>query len=348
MVNNNSRHKIGWVTYDSFPRYNFFWRRRTFRALDSFSRMRTGYIAEYINLHCPSFHNALYNPNGKYDLVVFQKMMDKRCQNELGKIKAYGGKVIFDANVNYYEIWGNYNIEGTKPSPQQQRDAIFMTQNADWVIADSSYIAAMAKKYACNVTIIPDNVNLNIYDCAKQHYKKNPLLIAWSGVAKKAQHLLLLKEVFKRLKGFKLLLVSEKFPPVIDELKNIIPCYYHKFSESRYAQKLKSCDVIISPKELNNGYEAGHTEYKITLGMAMGLPAIASPQQSYIEAISYKNSGIIASTPEEWHQAFTFLANDCKLRSEMGARARQTVIERYSTEAAAKKYLDVIQELVVK
>ena len=348
MERTSYRYKVGWVSHGSFFKYNFFRRKRSFCNLEPFSRMRTGNIAECINLNSSLIHNELYNPKTKYDVVIFQKIMNKHCQEELRKIKDYGGKVIFDANVNYYEIWGEYDVPGTKPTVLQQQDAIFMTKNADWVTASSSYIASIAGKFNSNVTWIPDNVNLHIYNYSKQHYQNNNLILVWSGVAKKAKHLLLLKDVFKRLKGLKLVLVSDKFPSVIKELKDAIPCLYQKFSEAGYAQKLKDCDIIISPKNLNNGYEMGHSEYKITLGMAMGLPAIASPQISYVEAIAYKNGGIIASTPVEWQRAFVLLANDYNLRAEMGIRAKQAVIERYSTDIVANKYMDVIQQVLYK
>ena len=43
-------------------------------------------------------------------------MMDVRCQDEAERIQAYGGKVVFDANVNYYDIGGDYFIPGTQPT----------------------------------------------------------------------------------------------------------------------------------------------------------------------------------------------------------------------------------------
>ncbi len=99
-------------------------------------------------------------------------------------------------------------------------------------------------------------------------------------------------------------------------------------------------------KYLCNGYVMGHSEYKITLGMAMGLPAVASPLSSYVEAISYKNGGIIARTKKEWYQSLNLLANDYKLRADVGARARQTVEEYYSTKVITEKYLSVICNLI--
>ena len=80
--------------------------------------------------------------------------------------------------------------------------------------------------------------------------------------------------------------------------------------------------------------------------MAAGLPAIASPQRSYVEAISYLDGGIVATTPEEWTAAIERLAGDVALRTAMGERARRTVVERYATPVVARQYLAVLKELV--
>lgn len=346
--NNNSskKYRIGWVTNDIFNKFRLLRPKLNFLRLEPFSRMRVGWVADYMNRIYTDFHNELYKPHLRYDLVIFQKTMDFRCKGYFRDIKAYGGKVIFDANVNYYEIWGDYDIEGTKPTPLQQRDAIWMTKNCDAVVADSSYLAEVIKKFNKNVVCITDNVNCDIFKAVKTHTERTPLKIIWSGMAKKAQHLLMVKEVFKQLKGYELVVVSDEKPSVMPELASVIRCIYEHFSLKNYVRLLIDSDVIISPKSLTNAYAMGHTEYKITLGMAAGLPVIASPQQSYVEALSYKNSGFIAQTQDDWLKAFTSLSDSCKLRADMGGRARETVLERYSTLVVGDKYTELISDVL--
>ncbi len=228
----------------------------------------------------------MYKADKQYDVVVFVKAMDQKCQAEARKIQAQGGKVVFDANVNYYEIWGNYDISGTRPTEQQQKDAVAMTTLADWVVSDSSYLLETIKKFTLRVIWIPDNVNLSVFKGVKQHRPTNTTRLVWSGVAKKAQQLMMIRDVLASLRNVELVVVSDEVPEAMFHLRSVIPCRFVPFSERRYARTLLDSDIIISPKRLINGYEMGHSEYKITLGMAVGLPAVASPQQSYIEAIS--------------------------------------------------------------
>src|SRR4029078_11351364 len=117
---------------------------------------------------------------------------------------------------------------------------------------------------------VPDNVNLGVYQQVRAHRPVRPVTLVWSGVWKNAAHLLLIEDVLGDLEGIQLLLVSDGRPGAIGALERRVKTRWIRFSDRRYARALAGADVIISPKRLCNGYEMGHTEYKITLGMAVG------------------------------------------------------------------------------
>jgi glycosyltransferase involved in cell wall biosynthesis len=335
-----SMSRVGWITYDSFAPP-----KRRLRDLESFTRMRVGNIAEWINANSDTIHNELYRPGRRYDVVVFQKMMDARCQAEARALRASGTKIVFDANVNYYESWGDYFVPGTHPTDAQQRDAIAMTRLADQVVADSSYLAEVIHKITPRVVWIPDNVDIEVYRGIRAHGPSRPVRLVWSGVGKKAAHLLLIRDALAAQDGIELLVVAERPPEVLGALDGVVPWRFIRFSDAAYARTLLAADIIVSPKRLVNAYEMGHTEYKITLGMAVGLPAIASPQPSYVEALA-AGGGIIADTAGEWRAALDRLVGDHALRASMGAVAHRTVRERYSTPVVAAKYLALLEMLV--
>jgi len=335
-----SRMRVGWITYDSYPD-----RKRRFAELEASTRMRAGSIGRWINEHSDAFHTEVYRPGEPYDIVIFQKVMDARAQADAAAIRARGGSVVFDANVNYYDIWGDYFVDGTRPTGQQQRDALAMTTLADWVVADSSYLAGIIRPLNPRVTHVSDNVNTDIYRGERAHRPHAPVTLIWSGMVRKAAHLELLVDVLPAVPNVALVLVSDRPPEIMRLLGSRIPVHFVPFSDRRYARALLDADVIISPKRLCNGYEMGHTEYKITLGMAVGLPAVASRQQSYVEAIGAHGGGLLADTPEEWERALRTLADDATIRGDRGARARRTVLERYSTPVVARQYLDVLERL---
>jgi len=307
--------------------------------------MRVGNNARWLNRNTDEFWNEIYRRDRHYDIVIFFKAMDAVCQAEAARLRSQGTHIIFEANVNYYEIWGDYDIPGTRPTPTQQQDAVAMTSEAHHVVADSSYIAGIARQHNPRVTWIPDNLDPSLFRRRPPHAAIRPVRIVWSGVSKKADHLLVIRDVLAKLSGVELVLVSDELPAVVAELKRVIPVRFVRYSDSAYARTLRGCDIIISPKRLINAYEMGHTEYKITLGMAVGLPAVASPQPSYVEAISHAGGGVLAETPEQWLTALRNLAGDAALRADLGERAARTVRERYTTAVTAASYLQVLKGL---
>jgi glycosyltransferase involved in cell wall biosynthesis len=305
--------------------------------------MRARNVGRWIDRYERGFRSELYRPGHAYDVVVFVKAMDEETRAEAKRIQAAGGRVVFDANVNYYEIWGDYELPNTRPTEQQQRDAIEMTKAADWVVADSSYLLGVVRKYTDRASWIPDNVNTRLFRPPRRR-RSSSLVAVWSGVAAKAKPLLDIREALAAA-GAKLVVVSNEEPAELAELRRWVPVRFVAFSLRRYAQVLRQAHVIVSPKRLVNGYEVGHTEWKITLGMAAALPAVASPQQSYVEAIEHRGGGIVADSPEEWRRALVRL-RDPGLREELGRRARETVVERYSTPVIARRYAELLASLV--
>jgi glycosyltransferase involved in cell wall biosynthesis len=269
--------------------------------------------------------------------------MDERAQAEAEHLRAAGTATVFDANVNYYEIWGEYDLPNTQPTEQQRDSALKMTERADAVVADSTYILDIVRQLNPRAEWIPDNVDLRLFRRPRKHGPGEPVRLIWSGKSTKAQPLTLLSQLGEALRGFELLVVSDREPPELDELRAALPTSFERFDLRRYARTLQMSDVIVSPKRLVNGYELGHTEWKITLGMAAGLPALASPQRSYVEALE-GGGGIVADTAEDWQRALEAL-RDPERRAALGSRARATVEERYSTPVVARRYGDFLLSL---
>jgi glycosyltransferase involved in cell wall biosynthesis len=334
--------RIGWVASNTLTSV----RGRHFGLLPPAVRMRIANNARWLNANCAAQRHEMYRPRIEYDVVVFFKAMDARAQEEAARIQAYGGRVVFDANVNYYEIWGDYEIPGTRPTEEQQRDAIAMTRLANAVVADSTALLPIVRRYNENATVVTDNVCTSRYTGPKTHADRRPRRLVWSGVAQKALPLLSIADALARLRDTELVVVSNRRPEILAELSQSIPCRFVRFSERRYPHVLRDCDVIVSPKRLVNGYEVGHTEYKIALGMSVGLPAVASPQESYVEAIEHLGGGQIADTLDEWAVALSTLLDDARRRNEVGRLARRTVEERYATPVVARRYGEFLEALL--
>lgn len=336
--------RVGWITDRGLP--TCFYHRFYFTLSDA-GVMRYKNIAEELKKLDPEIKNEIYVPGRRYDLIVIlKKITDDICELVYNN-KKLDTKIIFDANVNYYEVWGEFPVPNTKPSPEQQKNAIWLTSNTDGVVADSSYIAGICSRYNHNIVFIPDNINLNLFRGGKIHDHKEKINVIWSGVAKKAYHFNVIENVLIRFRNkIKLTIVSDEFyfPEVIERLKRTIEVDIVKFEYKKYPKLLLQGDIIVSPKLINNSYEIGHSEYKITLGMAQGLPVIASPQQSYIEALENSSAGFICKDEGEWLFAFEELLNSPELRQIKGTSGRDIVVRRYSSPIIAMDYLKFINK----
>jgi glycosyltransferase involved in cell wall biosynthesis len=112
----------------------------------------------------------------------------------------------------------------------------------------------------------------------------------------------------------------------------------------------RSGGVIISPRQLANPYNQSHTEWKITLGMAAGLPAIASPQPSYLdvaEIADHPKAVTICASDADWLDAFAEAMGDVDFEDR--SRASLDVVQRhYSSSVVAKMHSREMLELLSK
>jgi len=180
------RFSVGWATSSSLAAD-----RSTFRGLETSVAMRIANVGRWLNRNLP-IRSEMYRPERRYDVVVFVKAMDDRARGERERVQARGAKAIFDANVNYYEIWGDYELPNTQPTEEQRAAAVEMTERADAVVADSTYILDVVEPLNDRATWIPDNVDLRLFRRPRKHRPGTPVRLVWSGRSTKAQPLTLL------------------------------------------------------------------------------------------------------------------------------------------------------------
>ena len=238
----------------------------------------------------------IYKPLARYDAVMFVKSMGVDCLALAEHLRAGGSGVGFDANVDYYTD-RPATAAGALGSmvAGQKADAIAMTRFADGVAASSRHLATICSEFSRRPAVwIPDNVSDELIPHPFTPWAPGrPLNLWWSGMAAKAADFLAIAPVLRKFGSrVKLQLVtqkqgfSERLPLGVRDavlaLLAEIPHEIHEFRSigdllQRYAQG----GLIVSPRFLDTPYNLGHSEWKITLGMAAGLPALCSPVPSY-------------------------------------------------------------------
>ena len=89
-------------------------------------------------------------------------------------------------------------------------------------------------------------------------------------------------------------------------------------------------DIALAPLEKNNIFCRAKSEIKFVESGALGVPLIASRIDPYRDAVTNGQDGLLAANEAEWTHALTTLIEQPDQRLQIGARARATVLQRYS------------------
>lgn len=124
------------------------------------------------------------------------------------------------------------------------------------------------------------------------------------------------------------------------------------WSVQRAHEALLGADIGIIPVDTRETAGPGapppmwmrKSENRLTMKMSMGLPVIASPVPAYLDVIEQGVNGFIARDAADWRQCLEAL-RDPQLRRDMGAKARETVLHRFSRERQAEALAAALREL---
>lgn len=126
------------------------------------------------------------------------------------------------------------------------------------------------------------------------------------------------------------------------------------WSEQRAYEALLAADIGIIPVANQETAPDGDalppmwmrkSENRLTMKMALGLPVIASPVPAYLDVVEHGVNGFIARSPADWQDCLSAL-RDPALRREMGTKARQTVVERFSRARQARLLASVFDQVL--
>lgn len=104
---------------------------------------------------------------------------------------------------------------------------------------------------------------------------------------------------------------------------------------------LSKADIVVCPQRVE--LQPAKSANRATQAMALGLPVVVSSLPAYREAIRHGETGFICDTPEEWRAAIEKLANDERLRRDVGAAAKASVKDVYSMAAVGARWKGLLE-----
>jgi glycosyltransferase involved in cell wall biosynthesis len=136
--------------------------------------------------------------------------------------------------------------------------------------------------------------------------------------------------------GYRIMILSE--PGLSFPSKHI----YKIWSPYSWIEDASMCSVALCCHDVARFPAKGNV--KVTTPMSLGIPVIASPVESYVEAMEDRHSGYITWYTDDWWKRLTELKNP-QIRYSMGLRARQRALANYSTEKIGLDYLSMLYYL---
>lgn len=220
-----------------------------------------------------------------------------------------------------------------------------MMEAAVAITAGSCQLAAYARNYNSNVTLLPSVVDTERMQPAQRspsHLHDKPFTVGWIGSPSTApylQQLVAPLRLFARERPVRLLVVGGAAPAIPG-----VEVIEQPWSLELEVPLIQQFDVGVMPLP-DTPWTRGKCAYKLIQCMACAIPVIASPVGANVDAVP-PACGILASSPDEWLFAFHHLAADSELRHRMGVAGREWVAERYSLRSATPVLTTVIRSAV--
>ena len=269
------------------------------------------------------------------DVVILQRKLFSKV--EVGFMRQRLRRIWFDFDD---AVWmrDSYSNKGFESLKRQRRFQAIM-RASDIVIAGNDYLAESARKFgAKQAVMIPTCVDVDRYSIAKHAGPRIDLV--WIGSSSTLQGIesatSILSWIGRSVPGVRLKLICDRFvhPPGIDVIET-------QWAESTEANEIATADIGVSWIP-DDPWSSGKCGLKVLQYMAAGLPVVTNPVGVHPEMVRDGETGFLVQSAYEWVEAIRKLATDPDLRRRMGAAGRKVVEERYSVEAGAKKWLELI------
>lgn len=208
------------------------------------------------------------------------------------------------------------------------------------VTVGNDFLASYARQYCKDVRVIPTVVDTGTYHNKVKDHSEMPLTIGWTGTYTNFYNLEKVAAVIndlKKLYDVNFLIISNKDP----QLKQV-EYQYKKWNVQTEIQDLIEMHIGIMPLA-HSTLELGKCAFKAIQYMSLGIPAVVSPVGANRVVVEDKVNGYWADTKEEWFAKLEALLIDKALRTAMGQRARQRIIDLYSVAATKEMFFNLFK-----
>jgi len=213
------------------------------------------------------------------------------------------------------------------------------------VTPGNDYLAAFARQYARNVTIVPTTIDTDKYVVRRPVPDRDPVVIGWSGSYSTVRYVEALREPLRdlaRTERFRVRIIGGEIEPIPGVDVECVP-----WRSAAEVEDLNQIDIGVMPLT-DDEWARGKCGLKALQYMALGIPTTCSPVGVNSQIISHDVNGLLATTREEWTEALRSLIRRPELRHRLGLRGRATVEEKYSAQSQVPRLRQILEQAVAE
>lgn len=243
-----------------------------------------------------------------------------------------------DAVFHRYDMHSNALVRAALSSKIDR-----VMQASSGLTVGNRYLAEHAAQAgASSIQILPSVVDTDHY-AAVPPKERSEFVIGWIGTPKTVHFLELIQPALAAVldERTRCILVGAQ---VLDSMRDL-PIESQLWREDSEVAQIQQFDVGIMPL-LDAPFERGKCGYKLIQYMACGLPVVASPVGVNQEIVEPGINGYLASSMQEWVNAFTQLKTDHALRQKLGLNGRKKVEQYYSLASNTSNLLAYFSQII--
>lgn len=210
-----------------------------------------------------------------------------------------------------------------------------VVRSARWVSVATEPLAAWARRFNPNVTVVPMAIDLPRYDRIREARapgsRPGPLTIGWAGTGGGLRYLAelapVLAEVSHRV-PVRVRVISGAYQRVLLPGVDVDARPWRAASD---LADLATFDVGLVPLQ-DSAFERAKFPFKMLQYLALGVPAVCARIGTAARVIHDGENGLLAGSPREWVQQLERALRDAELRRRLSIAGRHTVEERYTIQ----------------
>ncbi|MFW2439057.1 MAG: glycosyltransferase family 4 protein [Arenicellales bacterium] len=331
------------------------------------TQMRCVQPSEYLNSKgwCTGVGCIYRNLPTANKAIVFHRVnLDPHTSAVLAYARAKGLVAIYDTDDLLYTDEANNHLAGFLREKNQDRNNNLdmyrgyqeMMQRCDVVLVSTNYLKERAERFHSDVRLVKNGLS-------KWFEKKADIVIAHQHINDNR------KVTIAYLSGSKhhdidFKIVEEVLLKLLDEVpqahllivgKINYSDLFHNYGDrfhyipfmkyEEYWRVFEDIDINIAPLNMDDAFVQARSEIKYMEAGVFGVPTIASPTQTYCEAIDNEVTGLLVKN-DGWYNALQSLLLDGEKRTRLGEAARADVLENYSHDVRALQWDNMISEII--